>query len=324
LPAALVNSRMDCTIDGTGMEAAAAAVVVDAWETQSQADPTGFHVNVLEIAGTAQTGNDNGADINELQTDWANGGRLDNILDARSSQTSVDDLPTNAELAAALGTADDAVLTAIDALPTAAENADAVWDEALSGHNSGGTAGKVLMKAEEFIAHDGVAQAGGASTVTLDAGASAVTDFYKPGIISIVNGTGAGQFRRIVAYDGETKIATVATAWATNPDETSEFQITPWATVRVSEMDNDVISADAIAASAVTEIQAGLATDAAVADLPTNAGLATALAGADDATLAAIAALHDFDPATVEVLANVKKVNDVTIVGDGVGTPMGA
>lgn len=55
------------------------------------------------------------ADTNELQTDWVNGGRLDNILDARSSQTSVDDLPTNAELATALGTADDAVLAYLGA-----------------------------------------------------------------------------------------------------------------------------------------------------------------------------------------------------------------
>jgi hypothetical protein len=56
------------------------------------------------------------ADTNELQTDWVNGGRLDTILDARASQASVDDLPTNAELATALGTADDAVLAAIAAL----------------------------------------------------------------------------------------------------------------------------------------------------------------------------------------------------------------
>ncbi len=55
-------------------------------------------------------------DTNELQTDWVNGGRLDLILDARSSQTSVDDLPTIAELAIALGTAGDAVLAAIAAL----------------------------------------------------------------------------------------------------------------------------------------------------------------------------------------------------------------
>ena len=34
------------------------------------------------------------ADTNELQTDWANGGRLDNILDARASQASVDTVDT--------------------------------------------------------------------------------------------------------------------------------------------------------------------------------------------------------------------------------------
>lgn len=66
------------------------------------------------------------ADTNELQTDWANGGRLDLILDARASQTSVDDLPTNAELATALASADDAVLTAVADLPTNAELATAL------------------------------------------------------------------------------------------------------------------------------------------------------------------------------------------------------
>ena len=45
-----------------------AAEVVNEWETQSQADPTGFHVNVKEVNGTAQTANDNGSDINTLIT----------------------------------------------------------------------------------------------------------------------------------------------------------------------------------------------------------------------------------------------------------------
>ena len=72
------------------------------------------------------------ADTNELQTDWVNGGRLDLILDARASQTSVDDLPTNAELATALGTADDATLAAIAALPTATQNADALLNRDMS------------------------------------------------------------------------------------------------------------------------------------------------------------------------------------------------
>lgn len=46
-----------------------AAAIVNEWETQSQADPTGFHVNVLEVGGTAQTANDNGADINAILVD---------------------------------------------------------------------------------------------------------------------------------------------------------------------------------------------------------------------------------------------------------------
>lgn len=51
------------------------------------------------------------ADTNELQTDWTDGGRLDVILDARASQTSVDDVPTNAELAAAIITGLTTALT---------------------------------------------------------------------------------------------------------------------------------------------------------------------------------------------------------------------
>lgn len=59
-------------------------------------------------------------------TDWINGGRLDLILDIIAAdtttdipaliatlQTAVNDLPTNGELAAALATADDAILTAL-------------------------------------------------------------------------------------------------------------------------------------------------------------------------------------------------------------------
>ncbi|TPL40689.1 hypothetical protein [Mesorhizobium sp. B2-4-6] len=54
---------------------------------------------------------------------------------AKATQTSVDDLPTNAELTTALGTADDAVLAAIAALtiPTAAANAAALLAAAYEG-----------------------------------------------------------------------------------------------------------------------------------------------------------------------------------------------
>ena len=48
-----------------------ATQIVDEWESQSQTDPTGFHVNVKEVNGTPQTANDNGADINSILEDTA-------------------------------------------------------------------------------------------------------------------------------------------------------------------------------------------------------------------------------------------------------------
>lgn len=45
------------------------------------------------------------ADTNELQTDWANGGRLDNILDARASQASVDVIDGNVDTIGGIVTA---------------------------------------------------------------------------------------------------------------------------------------------------------------------------------------------------------------------------
>lgn len=41
----------------------AANEIVDAWETQSQTDPTGFHINVKEFNGTAVTARDIGASV---------------------------------------------------------------------------------------------------------------------------------------------------------------------------------------------------------------------------------------------------------------------
>jgi len=76
--------------DGVIVGAAGATAIIDEFETQSQADPTGFHVNVKEVNGTAQTANDNGADINEILVDTAVIGALGAGLTALSTQASVD------------------------------------------------------------------------------------------------------------------------------------------------------------------------------------------------------------------------------------------
>lgn len=108
-------------------------------------------------------------DTNELQGDWANGGRLDVILDARASQSSVDDVPTNAEfnartLAAAdyfdpatdtvanvttVGTVTNPVTAGTVSDKTgyslSAAGIQAIWDALTSGLTTIGSIGKLLV-----------------------------------------------------------------------------------------------------------------------------------------------------------------------------------
>lgn len=77
------------------------------------------------------------------------------------------------------------------------------------------------------------AAGGAAGSITLDAAASAVNDFYKYSLIMILSGTGAGQARVCIGYVQATKVATVVPNWTTNPDNTSVFATMPLAIASV-------------------------------------------------------------------------------------------
>lgn len=77
------------------------------------------------------------------------------------------------------------------------------------------------------------AQAGAASSITLDSSAVSANNYYVPCIISIASGTGAGQSRLIVYYIGSSKIAYVHRPWVTNPDSSSVFVISPVAALGI-------------------------------------------------------------------------------------------
>ncbi len=88
------------------------------------------------------------------------------------------------------------------------------------------------------------AQAGGASTITLDAAASATDDLYAGALVFIRSGAGAGQARVIIDYVGATKVATVDVAWATAPGNDSVFDLYPG---------SPVASLDQVAAAVLRE-----------------------------------------------------------------------
>lgn len=78
---------------------------------------------------------------------------------------------------------------------------------------------------ESMMVHSGTAQAGAAGSITLASGASSTDDLYKGMLVKIYGATGAGQARTITAYNGTTKVATVAWNWITNPDSTSTYAL---------------------------------------------------------------------------------------------------
>lgn len=84
--------------------------------------------------------------------------------------------------------------------------------------------GKVTLTASQAEV-TGTAQAGAATTITLAAGASSVNNFYTGMYVEITSGTGSGQIRQITNYVGSTRVATVNTAWATNPNNTSVYSV---------------------------------------------------------------------------------------------------
>lgn len=148
-------------------------------------------------------------------------------------------------------------------------------------------------------------------TVTTTGTATAVTT---------VNGLAAGVITAAAIANGAIDAATYAAD--------VDAEVRSWLGLAAADLDTQLDAIDAKTTNlpsdpADASVIAGRfdTLDASVADLPTNAELATALGTADDAVLAAIAALNDFDPATEEVLANVQKINDVEIIGDGSGTP---
>jgi hypothetical protein len=108
------------------------------------------------------------------------------------------------------------------------------FDTESAGAGTAGTAPEwgALLKACNFsetttaAAITGTGQAGGSTTtIKLAADASAVDNFYTGMSIEITGGTGDGQTGEIIGYDGTTKVATIAAAWAEAPDDTSAYSI---------------------------------------------------------------------------------------------------
>lgn len=220
-------------------------------------------VNAKLIGGTAQTGRDIGAsvllasgqkvDVDTIKTNpvvnagtvtFPTGATLASTANITAGTittvTNLTNAPTAGDLTAAMKTSVTTAATA--ATPIAASVTGAVGSVIAAVTlpsipanwiTAAGIADASIDRAT-FAADTGLqnirantAQAGAATTITLDGSASATNSFYNNDLIYLTGGTGAGQSRFITAYVGATKVATVAT-WAINPDNTTTFAILPF------------------------------------------------------------------------------------------------
>lgn len=117
----------------------------------------------------------------------------------------------------------------IEALPSAADNADVVWDELLTGalHNISGSAGRRLRQINAPVILEGVSPGtlNTSTRIQLEGDASSTDGTYDPAIIVIYEGKGMGQSRQIFEYDGSNKLAYINRDWKVIPDNTSKYLI---------------------------------------------------------------------------------------------------
>ena len=257
-------------------------IELDAFDYQTATQP----VNTTQFAGQAITAAAgipevkvasiaaNAVNASALATD-----AVTEIQSGLATQTSVDDLPTNAELATALGTADDAVLAAIATvqsdtndiqtrLPAALESGriaaaldsaataalvDLIWDEPLTGatHNVATSSGKRLRQTTAFQQIDSTVVDAAATTTTFVTGlTSAVDDFYNDSMLVFTDGALAGQVRVIYDYIGATKTIILEEALTSAPVNGVAFAIVSLHIHPVSQIQSGLATASALATQA--------------------------------------------------------------------------
>jgi hypothetical protein len=223
------------------------------------------------------------------------------IQSGLATQTSVDDLPTNAELATALGTADDAVLAAIATvqsdtndiqtrLPAALESGriaavldsaataalvDLIWDEPLTGatHNVATSSGKRLRQSTAFQQIDSTVIDASATTTTFITGLdSAVDNFYNDSMLVFTDGALAGQVRSIVDYVGATKTIVLEEPLTSAPVNGVAFTIVSLHIHPVSQIQSGLATSAALAAAKtiLDKVDSGLVLDGAVYQFTAN------------------------------------------------------
>lgn len=189
---------------------------------------------------------------------------------------------------------------------TSAQLVDDIWDEPLTAHTVNQTPGKVIKGiSEAWISAEGAVNDAAATTTSFVTDlTSAVDNFYNDTVLVFITGSLTGQSRPITTYNGTTKAVTFDEAFTSAPANTDQFIVLNGHTHPVTEI-RDAILSDSTPF-------AGANIDAAISSRATSTDIQDALPSNFSSLAVSTDGIAD---------ANVQKINDVTITGDGSGTP---
>jgi hypothetical protein len=103
---------------------------------------------------------------------------------------------------------------------------DGVLVQAVADDNASGTLDDFALALNRAATGEvGVAQAGGASSITLAATASSQDSYYVGWKVHVTAGAAIGDIRTVTAYNGTTKVATVDSAWTGAPVVTDTYSL---------------------------------------------------------------------------------------------------
>ena len=232
-------------VTGGGGSAPTEAEIYTYFTSSSRQDTFKADVSALATAASIAALNDFNpatdtvANVTTVATTTTNSDMrgTDNAFLAASAPTNFSDLAITASTGrVTVGTNADKTgysisgsITTLDGLndPTAAAIADAVLDESLAAHNTGGTLGKAIRQIKEGVvsAESTVNDASATTTSFVTALTNAVDDFYNDKILVFIGGALTGQARIISDYNGTTKAITFDEATTSAPANGDGFII---------------------------------------------------------------------------------------------------
>jgi hypothetical protein len=130
---------------------------------------------------------------------------------------------------AAVGLASANLDTQLATLPTAGENADAVWDEAYSGHTTAGSFGKLMdtLRKANYVTEGAVAAGGTPTTTVFRTTLTEPTGTFDNQTLLFISGDLAGESAPIEAYSVTNGQITLGDALTQAPTAADEFVILP-------------------------------------------------------------------------------------------------